>query len=189
MERAKRLDFELLVEDDRVLRFGPPREDREPEEELRFSPEGKLKRFSAQLKTLTQNSEIEFRGWDPNRKESIASRSRRGDEAVIAQGNQQTGFEYATQGFRDSSAAIIDEPLVDDSDAANLARAAYRRSLRNFISGDGAAVGNPRLRAGRTVRLLGLGAKFSGVYYMVSTRHHFSAMGYETSFKARRSVI
>lgn len=189
LERASRLDYELLIEDDRILRFGPPREEQEPEVEMEFAPSSELKRFSAQLKTLTRNSEIEMRGWDVNRKEAIASKSRGGDELVIPGSGEMTGFEYATNGFRASPSAIIDEPLVDDVDAENLARAMYRRSLRNFISGEGAAIGNPRIRAGRTIRLTGLGSKFSGVYYVVSSRHHFSAQGYETTFKVRRPNI
>ena len=188
LERGARLDYELLVEG-RTLRFGPPREDREPEVELYFGPSTELKRFSAQLKTLTQNSEVEFRGWDANRKAAISSKARGGDELVIARDGQRTGFQYATDGFRASQAAIIDEPLIDDADAENLARAAYRRSLRNFISGEGAAVGNPEIRAGRTIRLQGLGSKFSGVYYVVSSRHKYSAQGYETTFKVRRPNI
>ncbi|MEQ9363919.1 MAG: hypothetical protein RIF32_06740 [Leptospirales bacterium] len=189
LERADRLDFEMLIEDDRVLRFGPPREDRDPEVELEFAPSSNLKRFAAQLKTLTRNSEIEMRGWDPNRKEAIASKSRRGDENVIPRAGERSGFEYAVNGFRASPASVIDEPLVDDTDAANLAKALYRRSLRNFISGEGASVGDPRIRAGRTIRLTGLGSKFSGVYYVVSSRHHFTSQGYETTFKVRRPNI
>jgi phage protein D len=168
------------------LRFGPPREDREPEVELVFAPTSRLKRFSARLRTLTRGSEIEYRGWDVNRKDGISAKARRGDEYVIPVRGQQSGFEYSTGGFQASPAAVIDEVLVDDTDAQNLAKAAYRRSLRGFISGDGASVGNPQIRAGRTIRLLGLGPKFSGVYYVVASKHHFSARGYETTFEVRR---
>ncbi len=188
-ERAERLDYELLIEDDRVLRFGPPREEQEPALDLVFAVGGSLKRFFPRMKTLTRDSEIELRGWDVNRKEVIRARGRRGDELVIPANGQRSGFEYSVDGFRASASAIIDEPLVDDSDAQNLAQARYRRTLRGFISGEGVARGDTRIRAGRTVRIQDAGTKFSGVYYVVSSRHHFTAQGYETTFKVRRPNI
>ncbi|MCR9140771.1 MAG: hypothetical protein NXI24_00760 [bacterium] len=188
-ERAERLDYELLIEDDRVLRFGPPREAQEPEAELDFAIGGEIKQFYPRMKTLTRDSEIELRGWDVNRKQLIQARARRGDELVIPRGGQRSGFDYSVDGFRDSASTIIDEPLIDDSDAQNLAQARYRRSLRGFITGEGVAKGDPRIRAGRTVRITSIGSKFSGVYYVVSSRHHFTSQGYETSFKVRRPNI
>lgn len=188
LERALRLDYEISV-DDRRFRFGPSREAATPELELDFAPAGLLKNFSVQMRTLTQHSEVEMRGWDANRKKVIRSKSRRGDEAVSPGVGERNGFDYATLGFSSAATAVVDEPLVDDRDAENLAAAKYRRSLRNFITGRGEALGDVRIRAGNTVRLTGLGDKFSGVYYVVSSKHRWSAEGYSTSFEVRRANI
>ncbi len=188
LERALRLDFEISV-DDRRFRFGPSREDSTPELELDFAPTGLLKNFSVQMRTLTQHSEVEMRGWDANRKKVIRSKSRPGDEGVPPRAGERSGFDYARVGFSAGATAVVDEPLVDDRDAEALAAAKYRRSLRNFITGRGEALGDVRIRAGNTVRLTGLGEKFSGVYYVVSSKHRWSTDGYFTSFEVRRPNI
>ena len=70
-----------------------------------------------------------------------------------------------------------------------------RRELRGRIGedkdvGSGLADGLPRLRAGRSVRLGGLGPIFDGVYHLVATRHLFTVgEGYRTEFDAERPGV
>ncbi len=73
------------------------------------------------------------------------------------------------------------------SEAEGLARAALNRADMAFITGDGHCIGNPGVKAGSVVELKGLGARFSGRYYVASCTHRIGSRGYHTLFTVRRS--
>jgi hypothetical protein len=60
--------------------------------------------------------------------------------------------------------------------------------LNNRLTGSGSTIGNPEIKAGRVVNLVGLGSSFSGLYRITSATHTFDGGGYKTSFKARKEV-
>ena len=60
--------------------------------------------------------------------------------------------------------------------------------LNNRLTGSGSTIGNPDIKAGRDINLLGLGIQFSGLYRITSATHTFDGSGYRTSFKVRKEV-
>jgi hypothetical protein len=60
--------------------------------------------------------------------------------------------------------------------------------LNNRLTGSGSTIGNPAIKAGRVINLLGLGSQFSGLYRVTSATHTFDASGYRTTFKGRKEV-
>jgi uncharacterized protein len=60
--------------------------------------------------------------------------------------------------------------------------------LNNRLTGSGSTIGNPEIKAGRVINLIGLGDQFSGLYRITSATHSFDTGGYSTSFKARKEV-
>jgi hypothetical protein len=60
--------------------------------------------------------------------------------------------------------------------------------LNNRLTGSGSTIGDPRIKAGRVIRLDGLGDQFSGLYRVTSATHNFDAGGYRTSFQLRKEV-
>ena len=60
--------------------------------------------------------------------------------------------------------------------------------LNNRLTGSGSCIGDPRVKAGRVIRLDGLGDQFSGLYRITSATHTFDAGGYRTSFQVRKEV-
>jgi phage protein D len=55
-----------------------------------------------------------------------------------------------------------------------------------MVTGEGATVGLPDLRAGSRLDMDGFGARLDGEYFVTETTHAFSDAGYTTRFKARR---
>jgi phage protein D len=55
-----------------------------------------------------------------------------------------------------------------------------------MVKGTGSTVGLPDLRAGGVIELLGMGRRFSGTYFIVSTTHAIADGGYTTNFECRR---
>ncbi len=60
--------------------------------------------------------------------------------------------------------------------------------LNNRQTGAGSTVGDPRIKAGRVVRLAALGEQFGGLYRITSATHTIDGGGYRTSFQARKEV-
>src|SRR5262249_34327817 len=58
--------------------------------------------------------------------------------------------------------------------------------LNNRLTGQGSAVGDPRIAAGKVVRLGGLGDQLGGLYRITSATHTFDASGYRTAFDVRK---
>ncbi len=60
--------------------------------------------------------------------------------------------------------------------------------LNNRLTGSGSTIGDPRIKAGRVIRLDGLGDQFSGLYRVTSATHSIDASGYRTNFQVRKEV-
>ena len=50
------------------------------------------------------------------------------------------------------------------------------------------AIGDATIRSGSVIELKGLGARFSGLYYVTSTTHVVAHTGYTTRFAAVRNA-
>jgi len=185
LERAKRIGYEMLV-DDKTLIFRRSKEDKTPEITLNYDMD--LENFSVQLRTLTEGSEVEVRGWDVKNKNEITSSASSGSETTTMEG-KESGYMLSEDAFGGSSVAVLDEPVIDSTDADALAKARYNSMLREFMTGEGKCSGNPDIRAGKTVRITGIGDRFSGTYYVISTVHSIDDEGYATTFKVRRTGI
>jgi phage protein D len=57
-----------------------------------------------------------------------------------------------------------------------------------MVEATGTSVGLPELRAGQQLLIRGLGARFSGVYFVTKTTHTLNDSGYVTKFTARREA-
>lgn len=54
------------------------------------------------------------------------------------------------------------------------------------MRGNGATVGNHRLRAQASVRIADVGGRFSDIWYVSQVRHSVSGLGYQTEFQCQR---
>jgi phage protein D len=185
LERAKRIGYEMLA-DDKTFIFRKSQEDKSSELTLEYDID--LQSFSVQLKTLTEGSEVEVRAWDVKNKKEIASTASKGSEITTMAG-KESGFEISEGAFGASSVSVVDDVIVDSADADSLAKARYNTILKEFITGEGKCSGNPNIRAGKTIEIKGIGERFSGAYYVISTTHSIDDAGYTTTFKVRRTGI
>lgn len=183
--RIKRIGYEMFVIDD-TFTYRKSQEGMSPELTLVYGVD--IDSFSVQLTTLTQGSEVEVRGWDMKNKEEISSTVASGSETTTMKG-KESGYKLSEDAFGSSAVAMVDKMIVDSTDADNIAKAGYNTMLKEFITGDGRCIGNPFIRAGKTIEIDGIGERFSGVYYVVSTVHTIDNSGYTTTFKVRRTGI
>lgn len=185
IDRAKRIGYEVLV-DDKTFTFRKSKEDKSPEVTLEYGKE--LQSFNVQIKTLTEGSKVEVRGWNIKDKKEISSTVTKGSEKTKMSG-KESGYEMSENAFLASSVSIVDDVVLDSGDAENIAKARYNIMLKEFMTGEGECVGNPKIRAGKTIKIKGLGDRLCGTYYVISTVHSIKQGVYMTTFKVRRTGV
>jgi phage protein D len=185
VERARRIRYEVLVED-QTLTFRKAANNLGETVTLEYMRD--LKYFYPRLSTIRQVSEVKVRGWNPASKEAILGVARSGDETTRMDGSD-IGADIAETAFGQTTASIVNIPVESQSEAEQIAKAKFNDMNIELISGDGEAVGSMDIRAGHTIRLNGLGERFSGLYYIKKAEHLISPeVGYITKFNAVRNA-
>ncbi len=185
LERAKRIGYEMQI-DGKTFIFRKSGENKSPEIMLEYRKD--LPSFAIQMRALTEGSKVELRGWDVKDKKEITSTASKGSEKTKMSG-KESGFEITDSYFESPGMVIMDNMIIDPDDAENMAKAKFNLMLKEFITGQGKCIGNPRIRAGKTIEIKGLGDRISGVYYVISTVHSIKKGAYNTSFKVRRTGV
>jgi hypothetical protein len=94
--------------------------------------------------------------------------------------------------FSGPNFSIVDQPISSPIDLAGSALriiSELRARLNKRMTGSGSCVGDPAIRAGKLVRLDGLGPDFSGDYRISAATHSIDSSGYQTHFEAFRELI
>ena len=136
-----------------------------------------LRSFAPRATAVQQVQEVTLRAHNPKTKQTI--------EAVVTRPEQiaQIGMKRAdVTVFDDASIHVATEPVESQGEAKALAQALLDKLANGYIAAEGVAPGNPRIRAGCTVNVTGVGAKFSGTYRVAHSTHVLRAGAYETRF-------
>jgi phage protein D len=102
---------------------------------------------------------------------------------------KESGYEMSENALLASSVSIVDDVVLDSGDAEDIAKARYNIMLKEFMTGEGECVGNPDIRAGKTIEIKGIGDRLCGTYYVISTVHSIKQGAYRTTFKVRRTGV
>lgn len=167
-------DCEVLVEDEQLhfRRAGGHPED--PEIALRWGEE--LLAFRPRVTGAQQVDSVTVRGWDPAAARAITATARLGD-ADSTPGAGRTSVKPG------GTVAVGDRPVTDQDEADELARSVAARLGNAYVEADGTCRGNPRMRAGRRIRIDGVGQRFGGTYAPTAVTHLFrGGSGYVTRF-------
>lgn len=191
-ERAKAYGLTLTVEGDpETLYLARPSQSNDgPVAEFLWGRT--LISFTPALSAAGQVSEVVARGGDP-----AASGADRAVEAVRSWADiglsptalgpaGQADIATGTQGIRQ---IIKPEGIRSQADAERAAEAKLRELAATLITGAGVSIGLPALRAGATVTLAGMGARFDGLWRLTQATHAIGGSGYSTNFQARKEVL
>lgn len=126
-----------------------------------------------------QVPDVEVRGWDVDGKREIVAVAPARTRSAVLEGTGPTDLAGRFESPRYvAPATVFDQPAQCEAAAAALAA----HLAGGFAELDGVARGNPRLRSGTAVSLVGVGKPFEGRYTLSASRHEFSETGYRTSF-------
>jgi phage protein D len=190
---ARRIGYVVYVDQERsggrtreVLRFAPSdaRHPGVPDVSYELTWGVSLVDFTPKLSTANQVSSVEVRSWNRNSNRAIRERVtlRHGDIRV----NRDLIPLLSPPGCQPREDVVVNEPQYTAAQARRRALAILSERLKGLVEATGTTVGLPDLRAGQRVRIRGLGARFSGTYFVVRTTHTLNDSGYVTKFTARR---
>lgn len=184
-----------------VLYFGPP-DDRHPGvPDLQYVLKWgiSLIDFTPKLSTANQVSGVEVRSWNrdsnqpirPKVTTSAADLQRFGittntDLLELMQRRDTLGLPLDS--CREREHVEVSEPQFTLAQAERSAAGKLTQRLQQMVEASGTTVGLPNLRAGQKVQIHGLGARFSGIYFITKTTHTLNDSGYTTKFTGHREA-
>lgn len=141
--------------------------------------------FTPKLSTANQVKSVEVKGWD-RQKTNKAIKKKVDLKHKDIKINRDLLHLLDQDGCKPREEVIVDEPQYTAEQAERRALAVLSDKLKQMVEATGTTVGLPGLRAGQRVRIVGLGARFSGIYFVIKTTHTLNDSGYLTKFTARR---
>ncbi|MBE9002407.1 phage late control D family protein [Nostoc sp. LEGE 12447] len=184
-ERAKRIGYEVAVEQ-KTLYFRPHNNAKAKVLTLTYGED--LQEFFPRLSTMNQVQQLEVKGWIPKDKKEVLGKAAVGKEGGTMAGST-SGTKATKKAFGESSYTIVNQPVSSKEEADSMALGQFQDMAIAYISGEGNCQGNPNLRAGKVIEIVGLGKRFSGLYYIISAEHTYSKnQVYKTSFTVRRNA-
>jgi len=184
-ERARLIRYEVVV-NDKTLIFQPVGNDKS--EILTLDMANDLLEFYPRLSSAGQATEVKVQSWSVKDKKLLLGDSKAGDE-VSKMGGQSSGAAIADKAFGAAIEVIIDRPVTAQGEADQIAKARFNELVLEFVSGEGLCRGRTDIRAGKVIKIDGIGKRFGGPYYVASAIHRFSAAtGYVTEFSVRRNA-
>jgi phage protein D len=130
-----------------------------------------LARFSAE--SSPPPTSVELRAWNP---ETAAV-------DVVAESGSGGGSAGGVSQRTGSQTRAVTVPNMPKREAKRIAAA--HSGSGSVVTGSGQADGDPAVQAGATVRVEGVGERFSGPYLVTSATHRLGGDGYGTTFQCR----
>jgi uncharacterized protein len=184
-ERARLIRYEVAVSD-KTLLFRPVGNDQT--EILSLVWGNDLIEFRPRLSLSGQATEVKVQSWSVKDKKAVLGDSGAGDE-TSTMGGRSSGAAIANSAFGDAIDVVTDQPVEAQAEADQLAKARFNDLILDLITGEGLCPGNPALRAGKVIKIGGIGQRFGGSYYVTSAIHRVSPQrGYLTEFAVRRNA-
>lgn len=139
--------------------------------------------FQPRLSAARQADKVEVRGWDPTGKKPIVANAT--PAAAPHQGGVNgSGGALVKKAFGAATAVITGRPVATADEAQARAKAEAQSLSAEFLKAEGMCLGDPRVRAGRTLTIKGVGQRFSGQYYVTAATHVVRMGGeYTTTFQ------
>ena len=141
-----------------------------------------LTEFKPTLTTANQVKSVTVNGWDRAKKKDISVKVSLDDKDL----NVNTDLHELLKVCDPREELVVDKPVHSEKEAKQVATAILKDRQKEMVKASGTTVGLPDLRAGRKLRIDGLGARFNGTYFVTDTTHALNDSGYLTRFNARR---
>lgn len=192
MERAKRIDFDCFVLTNQeppcetTLYFIRPPDGRDASYVRNFVLRWgeNLMSFMPTINASEQVSTVTVCGWDPATKQPIVATA--GPEVLPKNSGAGTSGPEASQQSQQKNDKVVDAPVTSHQEAFELAKSLLMERAYRYITVTGQIIGQPDLRPGDNLTILGVGNRFNGDYYVKKVEHSLDGSGFKSQFVARR---
>jgi phage protein D len=168
------------IESKRRLYFGPSTAEKPVT--IKLERGVSLIDFKPTLTTANQVRSVTVHAWNRQTKKPISETVTLDDKELHI--NRDLREMLDTGDPREE--VVVDEPVFTPAQARERATAILLERYKGLVKASVTCVGLPGLRAGQRVRIEGVGARFSGSYFITETTHTIGDGGYTTKFSARR---
>jgi phage protein D len=141
-----------------------------------------LMEFKPTLTTANQVRSVTVQGWNRKAKKKIEVKVDLDDKEL----NRNRDLYRLLERCDPREDVVVNEPVFTEAQARQRAVALLQERQKTMVQGSATTIGLPDLRAGQLVEILGLGARFSGIYFITDTTHTIGDGGYTTQFNCRR---
>jgi uncharacterized protein len=185
-ECARSIDAEVWIEGRTLFAQSRGRRNRG---EVTITHGQGLREFSVLADLSTQCTTLTVSGWDVETKQGVSHEA--SEQAIRSEINGSLGGASVLQSaFGARSEHVVHLVPFSQDESRSAAEARFRSRARRFVTGSGVAEGDGRLRVGTHVIINGVGALFTGRYYVSEVRHTFDVeQGFRTAFRVERPGI
>ena len=187
ISRAREINYEMGMEDGKfyyrqpVQASGAPQNGsfRSHSDPLQLVFGDDLIEFRPRVTSAEQVSTVKVRGWDPDQKQAVIGSGSPPPAGVDSLPDTASALASS---FGSPTYTVVNRPLAKQPEADAAVKGTAEALASGYAEADGVANGNPKLKAGATVSVGMVDAKFAGKYTLTNTRHIFGEDGYRTHF-------
>jgi hypothetical protein len=144
-----------------------------------------LMKIAIEQNLSEQVTKVRVRGWDAKNQQPINEAS---SQVNRIGSNSRTGADLL-KSLGGEFEEVLYLNVSDPSEARKLAEAAMNERALRLVTGEAECLGIPEIRAGRYIRLEGLGKRMSQPYYIIKATHAIDDSGYVTSFTFQGNAV
>ncbi len=168
---ARGIGYWLLI-DGKKARFVPAK-DVVKEETVELAWPDTIASFHPRVTGAQQVKTVTASAWDPKAKRAFASRAEASEElSKIGLQRKKVSNDLGGGAIHISNSSAVDQGEVKD-----LAKATLDRIATAYVEAEAHIPGNPKVKAGVTLKITGVGTQFSGEYLVGTVRHSLSGGG------------
>jgi uncharacterized protein len=197
-ERARKLHFEILVQDKKLI-FRRSQECKPKTYTLVWAHAQKaiaigsnalpISTFSLHMDASKPATSVETRSYDPSSKKAFVSRAGPSDQ-TSPMGGTKKGGDVTNDAFkRERKLVHVVTPFGSQGECDQHAKAYYNNQAMGLVSGTAETIGVPDLRGGQIITMLGIGPRFEGDYRIDQATHTIGSSGYKTSLTVKRNSV
>jgi phage protein D len=144
--------------------------------------------FSPEFNIAERLFQVDVLGQDTDKKKIniVGTAKINNDEIKKIREIKSTRARQGRQATEQLLTEQVKQPVTSEEHAKNMAKAILLKKHEDVLKGSGESIGVPDLLAGTNIEILGLGRKFSKIYYLKTTNHSISNSGYRTTFSVNR---
>jgi Rhs element Vgr protein len=181
--RAHRLNYFLYADDQKLYFKKMPPSSGRP---IELTWQRDLRSFRPRMSAAHQVNKVIVRSWDPKKKDVVEGQATSPSSTDNQGGVSEGGGNVAKKAFSAAETVVVSYPQIEGAEAKTIAQGVLDRLHDGFVQAEGTCVGNPHVKAGKVVKIVDVGTRFSGTYVVTQATHTFSTEGnYETTFHVR----